>query len=230
MVKDINDVCFIVQARLGSQRVPNKVIKPFAGTTLVDIAIEKVLKSKIVPKENFYFSVHEPELKAIGKKYGVNIFERSLKSAKSENSILDIYEWHNRLDYEYVVLISACLPFLRTETIDSFVQEYLNISSGGMFAVMAKKQYYWNSNKNMISEWPTEQKLMNTKTMPVTYEAAHCLYASRMDIIGDGFWMDDKLPPNPELFVVEEEEALDVDYEWQFDLCELLYKQKRLCG
>ena len=96
-----------------------------------------------------------------------------------------------------------------------------------MFAVMAKKQYYWDSDKKMISNWPLEQKLMNTKTMTVTYEAAHCLYASKMDIIKDGFWMDDKLPPNPELFVVEEEEVLDVDYEWQFKVCEALYKDKQ---
>ena len=54
MVKNIDDVCFIVQARLGSQRVPNKMIKPFADTTLVDIIIEKILKSNIIPKENFY--------------------------------------------------------------------------------------------------------------------------------------------------------------------------------
>ena len=226
MVKDISDVCFIVQARLGSQRVPNKMIKPFADPTLVDITIEKILESKIIPKENFYFSVHEPELVSIGKKHGVNVFKRSLESAKSENSILDIYEWHDKLDYKYVVLISACLPFLKTETIDSFVQEYLNTSSGGMFAVMAKKQYYWDSNKNMISNWPAEQKLMNTKTMSITYEAAHCLYASRMDIIKDVFWMANQLPPDPELFVVEEEEVLDVDYPWQFDLCESLYKQR----
>jgi CMP-N-acetylneuraminic acid synthetase len=203
------------------------MIKPFAGTTLVDVAIEKILDSSIIPKENFYFSVHEQELQEIGRKHGVNIFERSYKSAKSENGILDIYEWHNKLDYKYVVLVSACLPFLTVETIDAFVEAYMNTDSGGMFAVMAKKQYYWDSDKKMISNWPLEQKLMNTKTMTVTYEAAHCLYASKMDIIKDGFWMDDKLPPNPELFVVEEEEVLDVDYEWQFKVCEALYKDKQ---
>ena len=68
MVKNINDICFIIQARLGSQRVPNKMIKPFAGTTLVDVAIEKILDSSIIPKENFYFSVHEQELQEIGRK------------------------------------------------------------------------------------------------------------------------------------------------------------------
>ena len=64
---------------------------------------------------------------------------------------------------------------------------------------------------------------MNTKFVEPIYEAAHCLYASRMDIIGRGHWMDTKSPPEPELFTMEELEAFDIDYEWQFKLGEELY-------
>ena len=65
---------------------------------------------------------------------------------------------------------------------------------------------------------------MNTKLVEPIYEAAHCLYASRMDIIGDGYWMDTNSPPQPELFTMDELEAFDIDYEWQFTLGEKLYK------
>ena len=41
-MKDINDICILVQARLGSTRVPGKMLRPFAGTTLVDILFEKL--------------------------------------------------------------------------------------------------------------------------------------------------------------------------------------------
>ena len=67
---------------------------------------------------------------------------------------------------------------------------------------------------------------MNTKFVEPVYEAAHCLYASRMDIIGDGHWMDTKSPPEPELFEMEELEAFDIDYEWQFKIGEKLYSEK----
>jgi len=36
-MKNINDICIVVQARLNSQRVPGKMLKPFADTTLTDI-------------------------------------------------------------------------------------------------------------------------------------------------------------------------------------------------
>ena len=39
--------------------------------------------------------------------------------------------------------------------------------------------------------------------------------------------MDDKSPAQPELFTMEELEAFDIDYEWQFKIAELLYDNIR---
>ena len=49
--KYIDDIAVIIQARLGSQRIPAKMLRPFAGTTLMDITIEKVLNSKVIPND-----------------------------------------------------------------------------------------------------------------------------------------------------------------------------------
>jgi len=222
-MKNINDILFICQARLESQRVPRKMIRPFCGTTLIDILIRKVKQSSMIPFENLYLSVCDDELINIGNKHNVNIFKRSRESALAENSIQLIYEWHDKLPYKYIILLSACNPLLSVQTIDDFVKAYISNDKGGMFGVISKKQYFWDENGKMISSWPLHQKIMNTKTMNITYEAGHCLYASKMDIIKNGYWMDDKLPPEPELFVMEEMEAFDIDYEWQFTLGERLY-------
>ena len=66
-MKKIEDILFIVQGRVNSKRVSQKMIRDFCGTTLFDIAIDKVLDSKIIPKENFYVSVYDIELKNIAK-------------------------------------------------------------------------------------------------------------------------------------------------------------------
>jgi CMP-N-acetylneuraminic acid synthetase len=225
-MKNINDVCIIVQARLGSTRVPGKMLRPFADTTLVDILFEKLTSSKIIPKDNIYFSAWEDELKAVGKKHNINIFNRSKKSAFSEGDPLsEIYEWYDKLPFKYVVLVSACNPLLKIETIDSFVESFLDSDKDGGFAVFEKKTYYWDKDGKSITDWG-DFPIMNTKFVEPIYEAAHCLYASRMDIIGDGFWMDTNLPAEPELFAMEELEAFDIDYEWQFKLGESLYKNE----
>tara|TARA_A100001515_G_scaffold144734_1_gene149767 strand:- start:1609 stop:2301 length:693 start_codon:yes stop_codon:yes gene_type:complete len=224
MTKKRDDICIVVQARLGSQRVPGKMLRPFSGTTLVDIMFEKLKLLKTIPIEQVYFSAWEPELKQVAKNHGINIFHRSMKSAKSEGQPLtEIYEWHDKLPYKYIILVSACNPLLSVETIDSFVSSFLQSDREGAFAVFEKKTYYWDKHGNNLTDWGGST-IMNTKFVEPVYEAAHCLYASRMDIIADGFWMDTKSPPEPELFSMQELEAFDIDYEWQFILGELLYQ------
>ena len=61
-MKDIKDILVVIQARLNSQRVPQKMIRPFNDTNLFEIAIKKVLNSNLIPKDNFYVSICEPEL------------------------------------------------------------------------------------------------------------------------------------------------------------------------
>jgi len=222
-MKDIKDVCVVVQARLSSERVPGKMLRNFAGTTLVDILFKKLKQSKIIPTSNIFFSAYEDELKEVGNKHGINIYHRSKESAFSEgNPLSEIYEWHDKLPFKYVVLISACNPLLKIGTIDSFFNSYLNSNKEGAFAVFEKKTYYWNKQGDSITNWG-DSTIMNTKYVEPIYEAAHCLYASRLDIIKDGYWMDTTLPPSPELFVMNELETFDIDYEWQFKVGEKLY-------
>lgn len=223
-MKNIQDVCVIVQARLSSERVPGKMLREFSGSTLVDILFNKLKQSTIIPISSIYFSAYEDELKQVGRTHGINVFERSKKSASSEGEQLsEIYEWHDKLPYKYVVLISACNPLLKIETIDNFFKSYLNSKNEGAFAVFEKKTYYWNEKGKAITDWGNST-IMNTKYVEPIYEAAHCLYASRLDIIKDGYWMDTSLPPSPELFIMEELEAFDIDYEWQFNIGEQLYE------
>lgn len=225
MKKYIDDIVVVIQARLGSQRIPAKMLKPFAGTTLMDIAIEKILNSKVIPNDNFYVSVYEPELVQVCEKWGANVFYRSEKSAFSEGTpMTEMYEWWDKMpSFKYCVLVNACAPFLNIETIDNFVLDYANSDSDGMFGVIEKKNYFWNENKKFLT--PLTEAVMNTKTAQKTYEAAHCLYAGKMDKIGKGIWMGNfNKPGDIELFPMQERECFDIDYDWQFQLAESLMK------
>ena len=228
-MKKAEEVAVVVQARLSSERCPRKMIRPFAGSTLTEVMVRKILNSKVIPRENFFLSVHEPELREIGHRLEVNVFERSEKSALWDGGpgahIKDMYEWYNKIPFKYVVLVSACTPMLENSTIDGFFDAYLKTESDGLFAVVEKKNYFWNKEGAMISKWPETEAAMNTKAVEITYEAAHCLYAGRLDKIEDGIWMGDfKKPGDIELFPISENEIYDVDYEWQFPIVESIYK------
>lgn len=224
MSKSINEIGIIINARLNSERIPNKMLKPFAGTTLIDILFKKLKTSKIIPLNNIYLSAYEPELKEIAYKHSINIFHRSKASANSEGQHLtELLEWHDKLPFKYVIAISACNPLLKIETIDNFIKSFIESKKEGGFAVFPKKTYYWDQNKINLTDWKG-LSIMNTKFVDPVYEAAHCLYASRMDIIKNEMWMTTSGPDGIELFVMDELEAFDIDYEWQFQTAEVLYK------
>lgn len=227
MVSKLDDTVFIVQARLNSQRVPRKMIKPFAGSNLFGIILDKLLSSKVIPSENIRASVYEDELFTEANLIrNIRTFERSKESANNDNDIRKIYEWHDKLPYKYVVIISGCNPLLKVETIDKFVTQWANQEEENLFAVIKKKQYYWNKEGALITPWPDNQTLMNTKAVEPTYEAAHVLYASRMDLIKDEKFMGDfEKPGGIKLFEMDELEAFDIDEPWQFEVAETLYEK-----
>lgn len=224
-MKNLDEIAFIVQARLNSQRLPKKMIRPFGNSNLFGIVLDKLINSSIIPIGNILGSVYEQELIDELDKRGLNYWHRSKESANEDEDIKLIYEWYDKLfsNYKYVVSISGCNPLLKVQTIDKFVKEFVLQDEDNLFGVIKKKTYYWDLNGKMITTWPNSQKIMNTKTVEPIYEAAHCLYASRLDLIKKEQFMVDFTKENLKLFEIDELETFDIDYEWQFKIAELLY-------
>jgi spore coat polysaccharide biosynthesis protein SpsF (cytidylyltransferase family) len=107
--KKIEDIVLIVQARVNSTRIPNKMLRNFDEENLFEIAINKIIKSKVLPKENFYVSLHDDALKKIAKKYDLNIYHRSKESVSESKDTRIVSEWYNKLNFKYYIkcLLSA---------------------------------------------------------------------------------------------------------------------------
>ena len=222
-MKDIKDILFIIQARLNSQRAPNKMLRPFKDSNLFKIAMTKVLLSDYIPKDNFYVSICEQGLIDEANKLGVNIFKRSHESANNDNDLQKIYEWHDQLPFKYVIKINGCSPLLKTDTINDFTRQFVEQEEENLFGVIEQKDYFWNKEGCLVTPWPEDQTIMNTKAVEPTYKAAHVLYASRMDIIKDYKFMGDfQKEGGIKLFPMNELEAFDIDYEWQFKIAEAI--------
>jgi len=222
-MKKLSDICFIIQSRLNSKRLPNKMLKPFANTTLFEIAIKKYIESTLIPNENIYLSLYDEELITVAKKYPVNIFNRSERSVSETKLPSEVSEWALQLPYKYFVSMNACTPLLSISTIDNFVNHFLSSPHKSLFAVVEHKNFYWNSNYEMITKYPDS---LDTKLVESTYTAAHVLYAGLNSDISKNIYLGDFTKNYPELFFVDKREIFDIDHEWEFKLTELLYLNK----
>ena len=226
-MKNIKDTLFIIQARTQSTRVPNKMLRPFGDSSLFEIAVNKILQSNIIPKENFYLSIMDQELIDIAKKYDLNYFIRSEESTQEPVTLQKVFEWHNKLPFKHFVIINACNPLLKVETIDNFVNHFLETDSNGLFGVFEKKTFLFDSEGKMLNRFFGEDKYLatlETKFVETCYEAAYSLYAGSIEDISNGIYMGTfKTPGNPDFFVMDEIECFDIDWLWQFEVAEKLY-------
>ena len=221
------NISLVIQARLGSQRVPGKMLRPFAETTLVDILLKKVSNLKSIGPDQVYFCAYEDELLDVASKYSINTIKRSKESSQEEKDIKVLFEWYKQIPTSYLVMVSACNPLLKIETIDKFIEQYKNSNKEGAISIYESKNYFWNPKGKMLNKWPEGFTSMNTKYVESTKVAAHCMYGSRVDVIENGNWVTNNLPYEPELIGMPEIEAFDIDEPWQFKVAEQLYKNKK---
>lgn len=225
-MKQLQDILFVVQARTNSERVPSKMTRPIGDTCLFEIFIEKIKRTKI-PLEQFRASVYDQELIDICNKHDIQIYQRSQASRDEERELTVMYEWWDKFpERTHAVLFNPCLIFLDPKTIDDFVDTYLASPFDGMFGAIEKQQYFWNSRGELITPWPEGTTFMNTKLVEHTLEAAHGLYAGRLDLIGQNTWMGKFEQNDPVLYPMQEFECLDIDYEWQFEIYTHYWRQQ----
>lgn len=117
----------IIPARAGSKRIPQKNFRPFAGTTLTDLAIQQGLQATCL--HDVLVSSDSPEVLRIARTYsGVIVLERPAELATDASPAID-YQVHalnymkETFDkvYDLVVVIQPSSPLRSGKDIDSTV-------------------------------------------------------------------------------------------------------------
>lgn len=109
----------IIQARCGSTRLPNKVLKDICGQSQIVRVIERVKQSKYVDKILVATSIAENNLPLIKEcvEHNVQVF------AGSENDVLDrFYQAAKLFKPEYVIRITADCPLYDTPSLDKAIE------------------------------------------------------------------------------------------------------------
>ena len=211
----------VVNGRISSTRCPQKLIRPFGGTTLFDIAMSKL--SELSQNLKVYTGIADKELIDIAVKYPkVQILERSPEAvAPGYSDHKKVFAHFQHIDADYIMWLNPCHPLLSTHTILSAVD------------IASKAQY--NSYTSVV---PTTDWIFSDSGTPVTNKTpsmlstAHCETYSKVahayHIINKNFFLKDyqywSLTPNdPHLLPIPDIENFDVNTELEFTVAELAY-------
>ena len=130
-----NKVAAIVQARMGSTRLPGKSLMLLAGTPLVGRVIERIRYATKIDKLILAIpdNIENDPLETLGKSYGVQIFRGS------EIDLVDrYYNAAKNLSCKYVVRIPADNPVPQGSEIDRIIDHHLSLNRPGFSSNLAE--------------------------------------------------------------------------------------------
>lgn len=225
MKKDIKDISVYLCVRATSTRCKNKMLRPFAGSTLVDICLNKLHK---LSHMDIYYGAHEEELLNKARHYSfLKIFRRSHESAHSNNDALKILEILNHIKTKWVLWINPCVPFLKMDTVLGALDTFLVVENNSLTSVKRAQGWFFNT------EWKPLTNINNsiaTQDSDYLHEVAHAfhIYDRRYFLEKATYWGNS--PNNPYLFEIPEDENFDIDTELEFKFAEIIYLERKANG
>ena len=113
----------ITQARIGSTRLPEKILKTIKGETLLEIHLKRVLQSRLISKLKVATTIepHVEKIVAVANKLGVEVYKGSV------NNVLDRF-YHTALPEkpDWVVRLTSDCPLIDPVEIDKVIQHALD--------------------------------------------------------------------------------------------------------
>lgn len=194
------------------------MLRPFAGTTLVDIVLGKLARCA-APS---FFAGYEPEFEQKARAHSVTFVARDQRSVTIDGPIVDILSFLRPLEYDYFLFVNGCLPLLTLDTINAFLRDCVAHGCQPSFSVGIVKNHLMTMDRRPLN-FDITNKTIDTKTVTPVYEFGHALYFfSKEYFFAQGTlwdWHDVRLLP-----IENRLELVDVDTEDDFTIAECLWK------
>lgn len=219
----------VIPVRKGSQRVKDKNLRPFAGTTLLDVKIQTLLQvpeiDEIIVNTNSEAAIELVELEYANTK--VSFHRREEYYASSECSGSEFFKHLGEVTNTDVFVYTPCTsPFVKPETISKCIRQFLDNPEYDCLATVSSiKEFMWLDGKALNYDpyhAPNSQNLPDVVALNfgTTVVGRETLIANS-NIIGN----------KPQFVMTDEIESVDIDTPLDFYLAEKmyikLYKEKK---
>lgn len=219
-------IAAVVAVRKGSQRIPNKNIKPFGKSNLLDMKIELLKSVKNI--DEIIINSDCDKMLDIGLQHGVSIHKRSEYFASSECSNS---EFHGHIaevtDADTIFLAPVCSPFVEIKSHEEAIELYLNgfydkdkeIKFDSAISVTEVKNHLWLDNKPInydLNNVPNSQDLPDVVKLNygITITEKKIMKKYKR-VVGNA----------PAFYKLNEIESQDVDTPFDWLVAESIYKE-----
>lgn len=213
----------LVAVRSGSVRVKNKNIRPFAGSTLLEV---KLAQLKRIPEiDGIIVNSNDDEMLKIAADMGCETVKRDEYYASNSVSMSDVYRnMAENCDCDVIAYINVTNPLLKDETISKAINMYMDNTD----------KYDSLNSAHLIKEF------MFKDNLPINYDLRHQprsqdlpdIYALNfaISILSREKMIECKnvVGYKPYIYGIDEVEATDIDNPIDFEFAEYVYKNHYL--
>lgn len=209
----INDkqVCAIIVARKGSERLPSKNMLPLGDDTLISRKIKQLKRSEII--DRVVFGSDSDEMLEHAALYGAEPIRRpdyycDEKLASANDMI------HNMMSLikTDIVLWAHCTnPLISTNTYDIALKSFCQGIEDGydsLLSVTEFKEHLWNENKKPLNYNPYQPRHVPARELPPYYMQDGGIFIQPYLQMKSNSYFFGK---TPQLFIIPKEEFLDIN-------------------
>lgn len=211
----------LVAVRSGSMRVKNKNIRPFAGSSLLEVKLKQL--SRISNLDGVIVNSNDDNMLNIAKMLGAETVKRDEYYSSNSVCMSDVYEnMAQNADTDIIVYANVTNPLISDDTIYNAIEFYKNNMKqyDSVNTAHLIKEFLWKDGKAFNYD-PLNQP--RSQDLPDIYALNFAVsIISRENMIN----YKNVIGHNPYLYNVNYQEATDIDDEIDFEFAEFLFKKQ----
>lgn len=200
----------ITPARGGSKGVPRKNVRPLYGKPLIAWTIEAAKASRLLSR--YLVSTEDAEIAKVARAYGADVIERPEELASDEATTLSVLQ-HVLAQFpaDIIVLLQATSPVRTPGLIDRCIQRFLESGADSLASgFMCKYVEYGKTG-------------LRRQDIPGFFYDDGNVYVMKADLVRQG----DRFGKRIERVVLDREQNVEIDDEFDFWLAEQILKRKQ---
>jgi CMP-N-acetylneuraminic acid synthetase len=211
----------IIPVKANSERVKQKNLRKFADTTLFELKLSQLSKTKNF--DSLYVSSESLKVLNIARKYGFQTHKRDPYYSTSSVPMSEVYKYvASEIEAEHVAWINITNPLAEAKIYDDAVKIYENLYQKFdclLSAIEVRENFFYKSKPINFkrSPWPSSQDLNPLITLPFVISIL-----KRKNLIKWGSCVGAK----PYFYKLDSIVAKDIDNIHDFLFCESVYKEK----
>ena len=228
-----NKIAFFLPTRSGSQRVPHKNTRNFAGIEggLTQLKLLQLINTRNI--DEIILSTNDDECISIAENLlpsckRLRIAKRPDKLCMSSTNLQDLIEYVPSItDAKHILWGHVTTPFVGSDDYDQAIEIYLDQLKKGFDSLMGVQEiqnYIYSSDFKLMNN-STKLPWPRTQDLDILHELNHSIFIASRDVY---IKYSNRHGKSPFFLKMNKLKSLDIDSMEDFSITEMIYKQQLL--